>query len=179
MTKRYPAIEDLAIVGNGRTAAIVDREGSIVWCCWPRFDSPAQFCQLLDNESKHFIDWLEQLPIEEEGELRIVYAIDGGNTPKERTLDHLGGYRDSGPVHVGNGAGEQTQIDIFGHVIDATVLCYELSEQIDEGAETLLGNFPQGFSHLGLIRAALYLEPIPKPCEEKGTGTFCSEDSAK
>jgi hypothetical protein len=48
---------DLAIIGNGRTAALLEPTGRLVWWCYPRFDSDPVFCRLVaGDEEKGFSD---------------------------------------------------------------------------------------------------------------------------
>ena len=48
---------DLAIIGNGCVAALVDRQARIVWWCFPRFDADLIFSRLLaGDEEKGFCD---------------------------------------------------------------------------------------------------------------------------
>jgi GH15 family glucan-1,4-alpha-glucosidase len=47
-------IEDYALIGDCETAALVSREGSIDWLCWPTFSSPACFAALLGTKDNGF-----------------------------------------------------------------------------------------------------------------------------
>ena len=107
----YRPIADYAVIGDAHGAALIARDGSIDWCCWPRFDGDAVFCCILDEARGGF---MSVMPV--------------------------------GRYHVTRAYVEHTNGGL-------------LSEEIDPAAGQLLGNCPQAFTHLALIRSALNIGP--------------------
>src|SRR5690349_1784254 len=60
-----------------------------------------------------------------ERSLQIMYGIAGEHDLTERELPHLRGWRDSSPVRVGNGAWGQTQLDVYGELLNSLHLYRE------------------------------------------------------
>ena len=74
------------------------------------------------GEAKAFMDWISRLSSDES--LQLLYTIDGTKTGEETVLSHLDGYRSTRPVRIGNAAAQQTQLDIYGELID-TIYIYD------------------------------------------------------
>ncbi|MFW6195497.1 MAG: glycoside hydrolase family 15 protein [Chloroflexota bacterium] len=78
----------------------------------------------LTEEATQFMDWIEARcrELNPDGSLQLMYRIDGSHTIEEEPLDHLEGYRGSGPVRIGNAAYRQLQLDIYGELMDSVYL---------------------------------------------------------
>ncbi|WP_255193346.1 glycoside hydrolase family 15 protein [Natronobeatus ordinarius] len=50
MDSAYPPIDDYGIIGNDNRCALVSRDGSIDWCCFPHLESPSVFAAILDAD---------------------------------------------------------------------------------------------------------------------------------
>ncbi|HUY85055.1 MAG TPA: glycoside hydrolase family 15 protein [Candidatus Dormibacteraeota bacterium] len=66
-----------------------------------------------------FIEKVTQKCAEDDFDVSLMYTIWGEPVPKERSLKHLSGYKNSQPVRVGNAAARQFQLDVYGSLIDA------------------------------------------------------------
>jgi GH15 family glucan-1,4-alpha-glucosidase len=68
----------------------------------------------------------------DQGNLQIVYGIDGRCDLTEHTLKHLQGYQGAQPVRIGNGAFSQQQNDVWGVVLDSLYLHTKSRDRLDE-----------------------------------------------
>lgn len=85
------------------------------------------------GEANAYMRWLRKQVGDGQGEpenLRILYGLDGREALPEETLDHLRGYGGARPVRIGNQAYVQTQLDIYGELLDAVYLSNKYGEAI-------------------------------------------------
>jgi GH15 family glucan-1,4-alpha-glucosidase len=74
------------------------------------------------DEAREYFRWIAETAERDAAlglDLQIVYGVGGERELEERVLEGLRGWRDSGPVRIGNGAGGQLQIDVYGEILDA------------------------------------------------------------
>ena len=97
--------------------------------CWLR-DSALTLDALMlcgyPDEALAFRNWLLRVAAGDPSKLQIMYGIDGKRRLTEFDLDWLPGYAESRPVHVGNGAWNQFQIDVYGEVFDTMYKSHRL-----------------------------------------------------
>jgi GH15 family glucan-1,4-alpha-glucosidase len=60
--ERQSAIDAHGIIGDMRSAALVNDKGSVDFFCWPEFDSPSIFCSLLDTPEAGIFQLAPDLP---------------------------------------------------------------------------------------------------------------------
>jgi GH15 family glucan-1,4-alpha-glucosidase len=91
----------------------------------------AAFLQLgCGAETNAYFWWLMHATQLTAPRLRVLYRLDGGTRTPETELS-LEGYRGSRPVRIGNGAGEQLQLDTYGELMQSAWLYASVGNRID------------------------------------------------
>ena len=101
--------------------------------CWVR-DSAFTLDALLQlgcpREAEAFFWWLLHASQLTHPRLQVLYRLDGGERAPERTLE-LAGYRGSRPVRAGNDAAAQTQLDIYGDLLQTALVYAQAGGRLD------------------------------------------------
>ncbi|MBK4724164.1 glycoside hydrolase family 15 protein [Pantoea agglomerans] len=87
------------------------------------------------DEAKHFTHWVSRCVENSHNnveKLQVMYRIDSGTELHESELLNLSGYGGSTPVRIGNDAWRQSQLDIYGELMDAIYLANKYGEAISQ-----------------------------------------------
>jgi GH15 family glucan-1,4-alpha-glucosidase len=90
--------------------------------CWLRDATLTLYALLESNfieEAEAWRQWLIRAIAGSPEQLQIMYGIAGERRLDEWTIPWLPGYEKSTPVHIGNAAAGQVQLDVYGEVMDA------------------------------------------------------------
>jgi GH15 family glucan-1,4-alpha-glucosidase len=101
--------------------------------CWVRDSSFTlnAFLRLgCSTEAEAFFWWLLHASQLTHPRLQVLYRLDGGERAPERTLE-LDGYRGSRPVRAGNDAAGQTQLGIYGDLLQTALIYTEDGGRLD------------------------------------------------
>jgi Domain of unknown function (DUF5911) len=175
---KYPLIGNHGLIGNLQTAALVSIDGTVDWFCAPRFDSPSIFGCLLDHDHGGHFRIRPTVDVFNRHQLWTLPRFDYGRESHETHVTENG--------VVFQGAKARCRSTSFGnrtmsactwrpterprrsaprdhsHSLQSRRLVMETGEprsvrQIRVSEVWQLGNFPQAFTHLALIDAALTL----------------------
>ena len=91
------------------------------------------------DEAKAWLQWLSRSVQGDPRDLKIMYGITGKREHSEWKAGWLSGYKRSTPVHIGNKASDQLQLDTFGEVLDSLyrARCHGLYPMEDQSGEAM------------------------------------------
>ncbi len=108
---------------------------------WPRdaaFTLRALLALGCDREARAFFSWLMHASQVTHPTVQVLYRLNGRAEAEEKSLP-LAGYRGSQPVRIGNAAAGQTQLDVYGEVLDAAAELAAFGGTLDRDQGKRLG----------------------------------------
>jgi GH15 family glucan-1,4-alpha-glucosidase len=134
-----------AIAAAATTSLPEEIGGSRNWdyrFSWPR-DAAFTLRALLSlgcgGEAEAYFWWTLHASQLTHPRLQVLYRLNGRSDAEERELP-LRGYRDSAPVRIGNGAAGQTQLDVYGELLDAAAVFARARGSLDRDHASRLGD---------------------------------------
>ncbi|MFA9426414.1 glycoside hydrolase family 15 protein [Natronorubrum sp. A-ect3] len=82
------------------------------------------------QEARDYFNWFADIARRDPAEIQPLYGLHGEEHIEEHTLEHLSGYRNTGPVRIGNGAAPQRQLDAYGTIIQAIYETIKFDEDV-------------------------------------------------
>ena len=125
--------------------------------CWLR-DTTFSLLGLLHcgytEDAKAWLAWLSRAIQGNPQGLKIMYGITGKREHSEWEAHWLKGYKNSQPVHIGNKASDQLQLDTFGEILDALYRArchgiYPLQDQSGQSRRFLCSSISKSMGRTG------------------------------
>jgi GH15 family glucan-1,4-alpha-glucosidase len=121
--------------------------------CWVRDGTFTLYALMLTgfhDEATAWRRWLLRAAAGRPQDLQILYGVRGERRLTESSLDWLPGFRGSRPVRVGNAAGQQFQLDVYGELLDVL----HLARRTDPSQEHEIDAWPLQRQLLGFLESA-------------------------
>lgn len=90
------------------------------------------------EEAHAYMNWILHATRLTRPKLQVVYTVFGESKMKESNCNWLTGYKNSGPVRIGNSAHEQFQLDVYGEVLDAVYTYSQLVNEFDNDSKKFI-----------------------------------------
>lgn len=132
---------DTGAIAAAATTSLPEEIGGVrnwdyrfAWLRDSAFTIQALFHRGHEEELQNFCGWLAEVVEKTQAmdELKPLYGIHSMDAVAEHELIHLSGYKGSRPVRIGNDAARQTQLDVYGELINAI---YETTRHGDRFSE--------------------------------------------
>jgi pentatricopeptide repeat protein len=150
----YPPISDYGYIADCHSSALVSRSGSIDWCCMPRVDSRSCFGRILGWGQGGYCQIVPSVPYKTSRRYLTDTLGNDGLEGNEGAFLACSFWLVECLARQGR---PKEAHKVFKRALSTGNDLGLLSEEYDVQSKDMLGNFPQGLTHLSLIGAVVAL----------------------